>query len=453
MKKKRHLNMKAAAVCAQGLIMLLTSCASVVGPATGSAPSDTADDPTESAVTTTVAPDAVSAIVTTVAESGTQTGQNKPRDPDARAAAIEAILSKLPERPAGEAFELKVNDGFGTVLVSGTKYLTRTVGYEKTVISDGWYNKVEREATVTVAQNAADGSFWIVVRYSRDKDALAAAITPDEITFRKITDRSGLSQIEVFIFNESARTEDLSESLLFTGYQVKPFKTIVAEINDMLTALYSGFSFETFGVLDGLPAETVAPPAGADFLFGDEKYRVELLKDDDGRLELLRLSSAAGGSVEFLLNIDLGYPFSRSNCSVDLFVFAYRDGDGGIRVVTLYEQFYKTDTTGSLIYRPTYASYDCVDGSLTPALNDRPVDGTIVRHDNPDENFVDSTHVYRDCRELSLRALTEARAKATDCLIVFDYYSGRDESLNRYMTPGEIPENADWKIADTLDIR
>ena len=450
MNEKCILKIKTAAVCAQGLIMLLTSCASVVGPGTGSAPSDTPADPTESAVTTTVAPDAVSAIVTTDAESGAQTGQNKPRDPAARAAAIEAILSKLPEQSSGEAFELKAN---GTVLVSGTKYLTRTVGYEKTVISDGWYNKGEREATVTVAQNAADGSFWIVVRYSRDKDALAAAITPDEITFRKITDRSGLSQIEVFIFNESARTEDLSESLLFTGYQVKPFKTIVAEINDMLTALYSGFSLETFGVLDGLPAETVAPPAGADFLFGDERYRVELLKDDKGRLELLRLSSAAGGSVEFSLNIDLEYPFSRSNCSVDLFVFAYRDGDGGIRVVTLYEQFYKTDITGTLVYRPTYASYDCVDGSLTPALNDRPVDGTIVRHDNPDENFVDSTHVYRDCRELSLRALTEARAKATDGLIVFDYYSDRDESLNRYMTPGEIPESADWKIADTLDIR
>lgn len=441
MKKKRHLNMKAAAVCAQGLIMLLTSCASVVGPGTGSAPSDTADDPTESAVTTTVATDAVSAIVTTDAESGAQTVEKKLWDPDARAAAIEAILSKLPERPAGEEFELKVNDGFGTVLVSGTKYLTRSARYEKIQSSGGVLGSVEKEASVTVAQNTEDGSLRIAVIYSQGKNALAVTVTPDENFFQKIKDSYGSSGIIGYIFKKEVRTEDLRESLLFTGYQAEPFGIIIAEVSNMLSELDPDISLETFGVYDRLPEETNVLPAGADFLFGDERYRVELNKNDDGSLKTLRLSAEKGNPVEFPLH----------DGSVDLFVFAYRDADGGIRVVIFYEHLYKT-SSGTPTLRLVYGSYDCDDGSLIPASGDGLVDSRIDRRDDLDL-FFDPGRVYNKCRERSERALTEARAKATDCLIVFDYYSGRDESLNRYMTPGEIPENADWKIADTLDIR
>ena len=99
-----------------------------------------------------------------------------------------------------------------------------------------------------------------------------------------------------------------------------------------------------------------------------------------------------------------------------------------------------------------YTGYDCTDGSLIPVVSgDSSVDGLIYRRS--DDIFFDSGNIFYHCRERSERALTEARGKAADCLIVFDYYSGRDESSNRYMIPGEIPENFDWKIANSIDLR
>lgn len=448
------MNLKKASITAVALLILLSSCANGILPVPGTEPSDTAADPPKTDVTTSAADPPESTVITpatgdsasdigsTSPENiGTQTSEKKLWDPSARAAAIERVVSKLPEHLAGEEFELMINDGLGTVLASGNRYLTRTVRYKRTSSSGGTLKSVEKEACVTIVQNSGDGSLWIVVSYSNGKGALAVTITPDENYLRKITDKYGSSLISNQHIYREVKSEVLRECLLFDGYQADPFRIIIAEVSNILSKLNPDISLETFGVYDDLPEETNAIPGGADFLFGDERYRVELMKNDDGSLKTLRLSSEKGDPFDFSLH----------DGSVDLFVFAYRDTGGGIRVVAFYERLY-TPSSGTPTLRMVYTGYDCTDGSLIPVVSgDRSVDGLIYRRS--DDIFFDSGHIFYNCRERSERALTEARGKAADCLIVFDYYSGRDESSNRYMIPGEIPENFDWKIANSIDLR
>ena len=447
------MNLKKASITAVALLILLSSCANGILPVPGTEPSDTAADPPKTDVTTSavdppestgITPatgDSASDIGSTSPENiGTQTSEKKLWDPSARAAAIERVVSKLPEHLAGEEFELIRNQGISKVMVTASRYLTRTVSYVKAVTSHGTVSNVEKEASVTLAHNTYDGSLCIVIRYNQNKMVIVATVTPDENNFRIFEDDIS-STLTIYPVKDPITTDTLKRLLTSYDHQAEPFGIILALFVNTLSELDPDISLETFGVYDDLPEETNAIPGGADFLFGDERYRVELMKNDDGSLKTLRLSSEKGDPFDFSLH----------DGSVDLFVFAYRDTGGGIRVVAFYERLY-TPSSGTPTLRMVYTGYDCTDGSLIPVVSgDSSVDGLIYRRS--DDIFFDSGHIFYNCRERSERALTEARGKAADCLIVFDYYSGRDGSSNRYMVPGEIPENFDWKIANSIDLR
>lgn len=154
------------------VLTLFASCANAVSPARETSAAGVTDTAagTEAAETSGSDDTADGGTISGTADDSAsgeseETGAEKLWDPAARAAAIDAITAALPDHPAGEEYVLNFEGLYSIhnrINVSSSRYVTRKVNYVKEVYSGGTPSLKEKEATVTVAQNAPDGTLTVI---------------------------------------------------------------------------------------------------------------------------------------------------------------------------------------------------------------------------------------------------------------------------------------------------
>ena len=419
------------------VLTLFASCANAVSPARETSAAGVADTAagTEAAETSGSDDTADGGTISGTADDSAsgeseETGAEKLWDPAARAAAIDAITAALPDHPAGEEYVLNFEGLYSIhnrINVSSSRYVTRKVNYVKEVYSGGTPSLKEKEATVTVAQNAPDGTLTVIIEYLNG-GLLAVTLTPEENLFKQTTQqKNGLT---VFYQQGAGLIEGVKDLL---GYQEGPFTTVFDAVCEMLTGLYPAFSPDVLGFREFMP--DADPPATAYMIFGDKRYWVERLLNDDGSLYRLRVGAARSNPVDY----------NPGKGSASLLVFAAKRDDGTVTLTAIYEHLYE-NSFGTRVFNFSVYSWECVDGELVPAFGSE--SGSILCLD---DGYRDTAHQFRRCRDTAENALNKAR-EASEVVIIADFFSGRPVSEDSYLVSGTLPQKFEWKIAASIGL-
>ncbi len=436
-------------------VMILSSCANAMpeGPSgTGSGasadtlaqPDDTADDDTGEATfpqSETGTEDPETDVAVTDAETSgepedTYYDPAELWDAAARSAAIEKIKAALPVHN-WETDRYSITLHFPRLYseIASSRYITSTS--EITLIDNYEGPKeVPAEFTVTVAQNAKDKELFII--FSCSKKFLGGSPAAIRVyegganisfsagvnSYRESTcENEPLQFIDVF----RSGTESLSR---------ENANAFAEKIDQLLKSLDPSLSLSDLGIYGSFP-ET-SPRPGSGLIFDDERYRatVETLTDGTGGTRL-KIEDATGHFQYVLLS---------GNGRARVFAVAYKLKKGNIRV-TVLQEYLKTDSEGVERYYITVRNIDLSDGTLFQT-----VPASAQAGKRPEGVFLDVQKAALRASKTATDILDIARTEGTEFLILADYYSDRPESDNLYMTPGELPEKADWKIGTELGL-
>ena len=436
---KRHVCEVLPAILAA--LMLLASCANGGGigmtetdPVTAVTPAEQeSDTQTGSLPPETSGTEETSESAETTGPEGTYYDPKQLWDAGARAAAIEKLRAVLPSHNPASETAVKVEFRPGTPSGVGFptfRYLEKTVQLD--LPQEGKDVTRTGDLSVTVALKPQDSGIWIFLVSTTYPAGMRLLIN--------IADDFNQLYYDVSSIQSSTYNPGTFEPMQLCdahGILSATHASIIADkVNSVLASLDPSLSLADLGIYGVFPETDPRP--GSHLIFDDSRYRatVETLTDGTGGTRL-KIEDATG---------HFQYVSLSGNGRARVFAIAYKLKKGNIRV-TVLQEYLKTDSEGVERYYITVRNIDLSDGTLFQTV---PASAQVGRR--PEGVFLDvQKAVYRASKEAA-EILDIAKTEGIEFLILADYYSDRPDSENLYMTPGELPEKADWKIGTELGL-
>ena len=179
---------------------------------------------------------------------------------------------------------------------------------------------------------------------------------------------------------------------------------------------------------EALPAEKY--PSG--FLFGDERYKVEVVSGEGGIPSALKIVTSTGSG-----SVDLG------GDRVNFYIVAYKLRKGNIRV-TAFSERVVTDADGQTKYFAELTNFDLTG---TEIYTTTPYSSVAAKAEGA---FSDADGKVAKCIKDADEAFRVYSTEGAEFLIVLDYSSDRPDAENRYMTQVPSADPMNWKIAKSI---